>query len=182
MTSEFLSMPAFLLFLAFLLLALGAWFFLRAGRLRQATGLPAGEIVYVDTGDWRRNDRPLFSAKRQLTGKPDYLVENRQETIPVEFKSTHLRGDDPYDSHKLQLATYCLLVEETTGKRPSHGILQYANVTLRLPYTDSLRAELLQTLEQIRKAHSARTIPRSHDDPARCRHCGYLQDCGDSIE
>ena len=175
-------MFALLLLLAFLLLALGAWLFLQGGRQRQATGLPAGEIIYVDTGDWRRNDRPLFSAKRRLTGKPDYLVENRKETIPVEVKSTHLHGDDPYDSHKLQLAAYCLLVEETTGKRPSHGILQYANITLRLPYTDTLRNELLQALDQIRKAHSAHTIPRSHDTPARCRHCGYLQDCGDSIE
>ncbi len=174
-------MPALLLLLAFLLLALGAWFFLRAGRLRQATGLPAGEIIYVDTGDWRRTDRPLFSAEHQLTGKPDYLVENRRETIPVEVKSTFLHGDDSYDSHKLQLAAYCLLVEDTTGKRPSHGILKYANVTLRLPYTNSLRAELLQTLDQIRKAHNARTISRSHDDPARCRHCGYLQDCGESV-
>ena len=175
-------MLALLLLLAFLLLALGAWLFLRAGRQRQATGLPAGEIIYVDTGDWRRNDRPLFSAKHRLTGKPDYLVENRKETIPVEVKSTHLPGDDPYDSHKLQLAAYCLLVEETSGKRPSHGILQYANVTLSLPYTDALRNELLQALDQIRKARSARTIPRSHDDPARCRHCGYQQDCGESVD
>lgn len=175
-------MSALFLLLAFLLLALGAWLYLRSAQLRRATGLPAGEIIYADTGDWRRNDRPLFSARHQLTGKPDYLVENRKETIPVEVKSTHLRGDDPYDSHKLQLAAYCLLIEDVMGKRPSHGILQYANVTLRLPYTDALRTELLQTLDQIRQAHSARTISRSHDDPARCRQCGYLQDCGDPAQ
>ena len=171
-------MFALFLLLALILLAAGVWFYLQAGRQRQATGLPAGEVIYVDTGDWRRNDRPLFSSEHQLTGKPDYLVADGRETIPIEVKSTRLYGDDPYDSHKLQLAAYCLLVEDTTGKRPSYGILKYANATLRLPYTKALRNELLDTLDQIREAHTARNIPRSHDDPGRCRNCGYVQDCG----
>ncbi len=164
--------------LALVLLALGVWFYLQAGRQRQATGLPTGEVIYVDTGDWRRNDRPLFSAEYQLTGKPDYLVKDGRETIPIEIKSTYLQGDDPYDSHKLQLAAYCLLIEDTTGKRPSYGILKYANATLRLPYTKALRKELLYTLDQIHDARDARNISRSHDDPGRCRNCGYVQDCG----
>ena len=32
-------------------------------------------VVYTDTGGWSRVERPLFSSGLQLTGKPDYLVQ-----------------------------------------------------------------------------------------------------------
>lgn len=171
-------MSPILLTLALFCILVGGWLYLRSGQLRRSSGLPAGEISYVDAGDWRRNHRPLFSEHYQLTGKPDYLVERGGVTIPVEVKSGHLRGDDPYDSHKLQLAAYCLLVEDSTGVRPPHGILKYANTTLQLPYTDALRAELLATLDHMRAARTAHNLARNHDDPARCRNCGYQHACG----
>ncbi len=169
-----------LLLLACLFIVLAVWLLLRSGQQWRQTGLPSGEVIYVDTGNWRRNDKPLYSGRYQLTGKPDYLIETKKELIPVEVKSTHLKGDDPYLSHKLQLAAYCLLVEDVLGVRPSHGILKYSNTTMRLPFSDGLRAELLDTLAAMRAAQPQRKVTRSHEDVARCVHCGYLQACGDS--
>lgn len=171
-------MLALLVAVALLLVLAGGWLYLRSGQIREASGLPAGELIYVDTGNWHRNDKPLFSSRYQLAGKPDYLVKTRQEIIPVEVKSTRLYGKDPYNSHKLQLAAYCLLIEDTQGVRPSHGILHYADATIRLPYTDALRKELLTTLEQMRSAFNARDIRRSHQAPARCARCGFHDVCG----
>ncbi len=169
-----------LLFLAaVVLLGLGAWLYVRSGQQRRAAGLPAGEIIYVDAGDWRRADRPLFSERYQLTGKPDYLIDQGREIIPVEVKSARLGQNQPYDSHKLQLAAYCLLIEESEGVRPAYGVIKYADAAIRLPYTAALRAELLHTLDLMRRDLAARHVPRSHDDPARCRHCGYAHACGE---
>jgi CRISPR-associated exonuclease Cas4 len=167
--------------LAFLLLLLGLGLFFLARRQRKASGLPEGSIIYTDAGDWQRNERPLFSNRYRLTGKPDYLVRQGIEVIPVEVKSTRLRGRPPYESHKMQLAAYCLLVEDVMGVRPSHGILRYADATIRLDYTDDLRQELLATMAAMRRASTSPDVPRSHDDPLRCRFCGHRQVCGQAL-
>ncbi len=164
--------------LAVLMLAAAAWLMWLARQGWQRSGLPGGEIIYVDTGDWRRSNRSLFSVRYQLAGKPDYLVKMEGKVIPVEVKKSHLDGSVPYPSHVHQLAAYCLLVEDVLGARPPYGILHYANTTLKIPYTDALRATLLQTLSDIQLAHKSSNLKRQHDDPARCRHCGFRHACG----
>lgn len=166
------------LILALLLCIAGGWLYLQAGRRQQAAGLPAGQVIAADTSGWRRAEQPLISHRHRLTGRPDYLVDAHEGLIPVEVKSTRLRGDDPYDSHKLQLAAYCLLVEDTEGRRPPYGILHYANTTIRIPFDDALRGRLLDILAQMRRAQTGAELARSHDDPLRCSHCGYRHACG----
>ena len=171
---------ALLLVLALLFLGLGL--FLLARRQRKISGLPEGEIIYTDAGDWRRNERPLFSNRYRLTGKPDYLVRQGGEIIPVEVKSTRLNGRPPYPSHTMQLAAYCLLVEDVLDVRPAYGILKYADATIRIAYTDALREEVLGALAAMRRAQGASDIPRSHEDAVRCRFCGYQRSCDQALK
>ena len=169
------------LLLAAILLLLGLGLLTISRRQRKTAGLPPGAIIYTDAGDWRRNERPLFSDRYRLAGKPDYLVRQGREIIPVEVKSTSLRGREPYDSHKMQLAAYCLLVEDALGVRPGHGVLKYADIAIRVDYTDDLRRGVLSILDEMRRALHARDIPRSHDDPRRCRACGYRDVCDEAL-
>jgi len=99
-------------------------------------------VVYVDTGAWQRNAKPLFSNTYQLTGKPDYLVRERNRIIPVEVKS-RAAPDAPYLSHVMQLAAYCLLVEDTLGAAAPYGYVHYRDRTFKVEFTRALRAELL---------------------------------------
>ena len=167
--------------LAVFLLLLGLTLLLLSYGQRQRSGLPQGKIIYTDTGEWRRNDQPLFSNRYRLAGKPDYLVQSGREIIPVEVKSTRLRGRAPYESHKLQLAAYCLLVEDVMGVRPSHGLLKYADAIIRMDYTDDLRNQLLNTLSEMRDAAGKPAIHRSHEDATRCRFCGFRHGCDDKL-
>ena len=160
------------------LLALGAW--LWAMRLRTQSGLPPGRLLYVDTAPWRPMEQPLFSARHRLTGKPDYLVEESGHLIPVEVKSSP-RPSIPYLSHRLQLAAYCLLVEDTYGRGPPYGVLKYRDGTLTVEYTRALRGTLLATLQAMRRDYAAPEVPRSHDSLARCRACGQRGQCGVSL-
>jgi CRISPR-associated exonuclease Cas4 len=155
---------------------LGLWLFIRAGVARREAGLPLGRVTYVDTGAWDRCDRPLFSHRHRLTGRPDYLVQNKQGVIPVEVKSGAAPGQ-PYAAHVLQLAAYCLLVEEQEGRAPPYGILKYDDRAFEVDYTRALRAELLDTLGAIRHALHARDVKRNHDESGRCRGCGYREQC-----
>jgi CRISPR-associated exonuclease Cas4 len=167
--------------IALLLLALGGWLLWRARRLRASTGLPAGTVTYADTADWQPVQRPLLSRRYGLVGKPDYVVKPATGApIPVEVKSRR-RPAQPPRHHILQLATYCLLIEETSGSAPPHGLLHYADATLEIPFTPELRRAVLQTAEAIRRGRGAADLGRDHDDPARCRYCGVRHACDQAL-
>jgi hypothetical protein len=42
----------------------------------------------------------------------------------------------------------------------------------------ALRQALLELLDEMRQARTCQDVPRSHDDPSRCRHCGVRHACG----
>jgi CRISPR-associated exonuclease Cas4 len=143
--------------------------------------LPIGRVVYSDTRGWQSIEKPLFSHTHRLTGKPDYLVQQGRKIVPVEVKSAHAPGGGPRRSHILQLAAYCLLIEETYRQKPKYGIVKYADRMFAVDYTDALRAELLDVIAAMRDDLARGAAQRSHDDSARCAHCGYRQACSERL-
>jgi len=167
-------------FAFFGLLALGLLLLWLARQARARSGLPRGRVIYSDTGGWGRPERSLFSRHHALTGKPDYLVTHGDDVIPVEVKSGHAPAQ-PYPSHVLQLAAYCLLVKEHHGQRPPYGIIRYADRTFEVDYTPQLEGELLATLDRMRADLADGDALRSHDEPHRCRACGYRSRCDERL-
>ena len=151
------------------------------GRQQKQTGLPGGRVVYADTSRWGALEKPLYDPALGLTGKPDYLVDQGDQIIPVEVKSK-IAGQVPYDSHIYQLASYCLLVERQLGKRPNHGLLKYPNQVFAIDYTPTLEATLLGILSSMRVQERRKDVPRSHDAPQRCMRCGYRSVCNQSLQ
>jgi CRISPR-associated exonuclease Cas4 len=168
--------------IACILLLLG-WLLLgRSNVMERESGLPRGRLVYADdpTGTWHINDKPLFSATHNLVGKPDYLVKTKEGLIPVEVKSAPT-PKLPYLGHLLQLAAYCLLIEETTGQAPPHGLLKYADALYEVDFTSELRRELLATLAEMRQARLGETVSRSHNQATRCAACGMRHVCDEAL-
>ena len=159
-----------------ILLATGLLFLWLTRRGQVQGGLPQGRVIYADTRGWDRLERPLFSHEFLLTGRPDYLVAAGADIIPVEVKSGRSPAQ-PYLSHVLQLAAYCLLVEECYGRRPAYGIVKYTDRAFELDYTAELEDELLATMDGMRCDLAAGDADRSHDEPRRCQTCGYRERC-----
>ena len=162
-----------LLGVAFLLIA-------AAVAMRRSTGLPWRRVRYRDTQAWRRAERPLVAHRYGLVGRPDYLIQAGDSVIPVEVKPSR-RANEPYASDLMQLAAYCLLVEETMGARPPYGVLRYAEATFHAPFSDRLRDQLLATLNEMRLAERNRASNRSHRQPARCSGCGFVRKCDQAL-
>ncbi len=152
----------------------------QARRRQKEIGLPAGRVIYADTSRWGAVEEPLYNAQLGLAGKPDYLIQQGDQFIPVEVKSSRV-GSAPYDAHIFQLAAYCLLVESTYQERPAYGILHYPNRTFAIDYTIELETALLDLLEEIRDQDRRKEIQRSHDSPARCNRCGYRSICEQAL-
>jgi hypothetical protein len=93
-------MIAFILVSIVLLLI--AWLMRRHAQHQIGKSL-SGRILYTDT---EANREILTSDRYSLSGKPDYILEEHGELIPVERKSRAVNSRGAYDSERLQLAAY----------------------------------------------------------------------------
>lgn len=176
-----------------LLIALAAALAARSGARR--TGLPAGQIIYSDTGfptgqfaplvvnaDGIKQEKPLISQRYGLGGRPDYLVRTAEGIVPVEAKSARCPASGrPHDSHIMQLAAYCLLVEDVIGARVPYGLIRYRDCEVRIAYTPQLKAELIELLAEIRESRVAEEVHRSHDEAGRCAKCSFRDLCDETL-
>ena len=124
-----------------------------------------------------RPSRSLRSAHHGIVGKPDYLVEEQGRIAPVELKPSR-ESDSPWLRDVVQLAAYCLLLEETEPRFAGYGYLRYANRTFRIDFTDRVRGELLRTLAEMRADLTAADVLPNHRDPRRCARCMLVRVCG----
>lgn len=169
-----------MLYIILFLFVLALIFFWQSNRQQKAAGLPGGRVIYTDTRGWGEVEKPLFYAALGLTGKPDYLIEKDGQIIPVEVKSGRA-PESPYDSHIFQLASYCLLVEKTYRKRPQYGIIHYENRDFAIEYTRELESALMELLADMRIDEAKKDVPRSHEQPSRCRGCGFRNVCDQKL-
>jgi CRISPR-associated exonuclease Cas4 len=170
-----------MIWIAALLIVVGL-IVLGIGRRAQAeAGLPIGRVIYADTGDWRAVEKPLFSITYRLVGKPDYVIRRGRQVIPIEVKSSSAPGDGPRRSHLLQLAAYCLLIQEHYHQRPKTGIVKYADRSFEVDYTPELESHLLDVLDAMRNDLANGLAHRSHAEPARCLRCGVRSACSESL-
>lgn len=171
-------------FLFCLALVTAASLFWMARAERKRTGLPGNSrVIYADTGAWKRVEGPLFSRRHGLTGKPDYVLDVKSTIIPVEVKPSR-RDSIPRESDLIQLAAYGLLIEETLGKgrrQPAYGLLKYRDAVFQIDFTEDLYSRLIDAMAEMRRTADHAEVNRSHDDPRRCRACGYRTACKQAL-
>ena len=166
-----------LIFISLGLLLLAGILFIWGGNLSAQTGLPAGRMIYSDTNEWFPQDEALVAEELQLIGKPDYLIQQDDGMIiPVEVKS-HPAPRQPYDSHIMQVAAYCMLVWHSFGIRPSHAVLQYKDNGFEVDFTPELEADLLNLLDEMRQQMHINDVHRNHKQQKRCERCGVRDFC-----
>jgi CRISPR-associated exonuclease Cas4 len=163
-----------LIILAIILLILSS-------RVKKQAGIPGGKIVYSDTHMWGAPlEKPLFDGSLGITGKPDYLVQQGNEIIPVEVKSSQA-PDAPYDSHIFQVAIYCLLVEKVYQQTPSYGLIHYPGKTFQVDFTPELKEAALELVSEMHHLERNKNIHRSHEEQPKCSRCGYKDICEERL-
>jgi len=147
--------------------ALGAAYGLAARRRERAQG----ELVAIDAGA----AVTLRSERYRLSGRPDVLRRLADgRVVPVELKSRAAPADGPPASHRVQVAAYCLLLEETSGVAPPYGLLRYGDgVEFRVPWTAAARAELLRLRASVDRPYDGRATPSR----AKCARCAWRPVC-----
>lgn len=128
----------------------------------------------------------LRSDRLGLSGRVDLAIAVPErnspgaEAIVIEYKySEHKAGTH----FKLQLAAYALLLEEAWGLPVKRGFLY--SIPLRraetIAITPRLRANVLQTVKQLRQCVADEIMPAPPSNSMRCVACEFRRFCNDVV-
>ncbi len=90
---------------------------------RVYAGRTLHETQVDQDGDW--SSVQLESQRWGLKGKVDYVRYRDGKLVAFEHKKGRSRGDEAWESDRLQLIAYCVLLEEHLGKPISEGRIRY---------------------------------------------------------
>jgi len=123
-------------------------------------------------GGWYR-EMYLQSEKLHLHGKID-LLDGKIDLIPVERK----HGSSYFDNDEIQLAAYCMLLEDYLEEAVHMGYLYLfgTNERYAITITDWHREKVLEITEAIRNMNLD-SIPNFADNPNKCKNCSVVQYC-----
>jgi len=181
MSSILLATGLILLFLALTLLLL-LWNERQYQRNRliserhNALSLPEGELVYEDIDG---EGEPLSSSEAPLIGKPDYIVRSPDgRLIPIMLKLNVQDARTPQNNHVLQIAAYCLILEDYSEQPPTHGIVRYAGEQeFSIEYTPALRKRVLRLLADMEHYTEYQPPQLLKQSAAKCRACIFKPIC-----
>ncbi|HZR39168.1 MAG TPA: CRISPR-associated protein Cas4 [Ktedonobacteraceae bacterium] len=141
----------------------------------RALGLPAGELVYEDADG---QGEPLYSSEYPLVGKPDYVVQLPDgRPVPIELKPSVQNATTPYSNHVVQIAAYCLILEDYFELPPTHGLLRYADREFTVDYTPTLRKKVIRLLTEMERCSQQQPPPLTRQRASKCRVCTFQPIC-----
>ena len=148
-------------------------------RLRNLYSIGKASIEYSD--DMEKDTKLLESTKMGIRGRPDYILEEHGEYIPVEVKTGRVPMG-PHFSHILQLAAYFVLVEEHYGKRPSHGFIRYGEEKeFRIDFDNKLENILKGKINEMRVCMHEKEAHRNHRRRNKCKYCSRREGCPERL-
>jgi len=168
----FISLFLVIIALAFLIYSFLQY--LKIKKMRISIGIPKGEIKYID-GIRMIKPKVLYSKRFNLKGRPDLIILKGKEFIPLEDKP---EAERVYPEHLMELMAYCLLIEESFGLTPTHGILVLKDGrTEKISFTKKERERLLNTLGEMRGILKENKIPSPPEGEEKCSRCQYYEEC-----
>ena len=120
----------------------------------------------------------LTAPQAGLSGKLDLILQADGEAAPVDFKLT---TGPVGENHRMQLAAYAVLIEESLGVTVRRAFLyripddRVFVVEIGAQERDAVAA----AVEAIRRMDELEMLPEATDTVARCRECEYANYCGD---
>ncbi|MBI4016574.1 MAG: CRISPR-associated protein Cas4 [Candidatus Aenigmarchaeota archaeon] len=126
----------------------------------------------------------LSSSKLQLKGRIDALKISPDKIIPVEHKSGQPPEEGAWESHKLQLSAYALLLENLFETSITHGIINYFDAGLQreIQINPFAKDEVKQMIPVVTAVLSQKEIPPTINNINKCKSCGYYSYCEKEIK
>jgi CRISPR-associated protein Cas1 len=142
-----------------------------AGRTLHETEIPSdgGELLSLTL------ESPTWGIK----GKLDYLRYRDDNLVPFEHKRGRSKGDDAWDSDKLQITAYAVLLAEHLERPIPEGRIRYHanNKTVRVPIDDSAVAVLRAAIDRAHALTEHIERPPVAANESLCAKCSLAPVC-----
>jgi CRISPR-associated exonuclease Cas4 len=135
-----------------------------------------GKIEYIDVDD----SKVFKSDSHGISGRPDYVVKIGDQLVPVEAKKGRT-PQGPLFSHIVQVAAYCLLLEDSTGTAPPYGLIRYPEHEFQIDYNEDMKKMILDKVREMRTALVSDDVHRNHNRPGKCRSCSRRDVCPERL-
>lgn len=139
---------------------------------------------------WEKLEPKIISEKYfksetfNLSGIIDMIeVYNNGFHVPVEIKTGKVPGKGMWDGHRIQLASYILLLEDA-GKKTGEGYLKYKGIEEKriLAMNPLLKEEIRDLIRKVDILINSIEIPGYTDNKNKCASCVHKALCYDEQE
>jgi CRISPR-associated exonuclease Cas4 len=129
-------------------------------------------------GGWIR-EFYIKSERLGLHGKIDVLeIKNIRSSGPILTPIERKRGSSYYDNDEIQLAAYCMLLEEYLEEPVRLGYLYLFGTNERYAITiTDWHTEKVLTITQAIRNMQLNSIPDFTSNPKKCKNCSVVQYC-----
>ena len=119
----------------------------------------------------------LRSDKFRLSGSPDRLLKINERPVPSIIRTGNMPENGVWNSDRLQLTAYSILVEEKYNSIVEKGFVEYARWGVVRPVIIKRheRRKVLQMRDKIQKIQDGVMPERPADAP--CERCGFKEKC-----
>ncbi len=152
---------------------------------RVLAGRSLHEIVgQDDPSQTEHRNFDVADARLGLVGRIDAIRRRSGAWVPYEHKRgrsarSDADGHEAWESDRLQVAGYALLLEATTGERVMEGRVRYhaSGVTVRVAIDAKLRGAVITTIDRARELRRDVRRPPVTSNPRLCVRCSLAPVC-----
>ena len=147
-------------------------------KIKYENNIQNGKLIYSDLNI---PEKPFFSKRYRISGKPDYIVKKNEHYIPVEVKTgNHINLKK---SHIYQLMAYCQLLEENYNCFIPYGIIVYTDTSkqYKIQYDPKKRFELESIIKEMRGYLNNNINQRNHFEIQKCIKCSMRTHCNKKL-
>lgn len=141
----------------------------------------AGRTLHEAEVDGNREWRSLELASDAwgIRGKVDFARYRDGQLVAIEHKKGRSRGDDAWETDKLQVAAYAVLLSEHFGRPVAEGRVRYhaSNKTVRVAVDDAARERLRHAVARARELSRSLERPPVTDNENLCAKCSLAPVC-----
>ncbi|KAB2941665.1 MAG: PD-(D/E)XK nuclease superfamily protein [Candidatus Methanoperedens nitroreducens] len=129
------------------------------------------------SGEFIQDEPVLRSDKFGLSGSSDRLLKINESSVPSIIKTGNMPENGVWNSDRLQLTAYSILVEEKYNSIVEKGFVEYARWGIIRPVVIKRheRRKVLQVMDKIKKIQEGFMPERPKEAP--CEYCGFAGIC-----
>ncbi len=138
-----------------------------------------GEDLWEALTPKLKSEYKIASQNLYLTGKIDQVQVFPTMLLPVELKTGKAPKEGAWEDHKIQLAAYALLLEDSFKVPINSGIIRYLddNQARSIEINPFLKDQVKELVKEVRAMLSSEKLPPLNKNENKCKSCSLKEVC-----